>query len=620
MKTLSIYLMILIIIFGFQTPISAQVPQQDSLALVALYDSTEGANWTNNTNWLSGQPVSTWYGITVSSNQITEINLSSNNLSGTIPPELYTLTDLVSLNLGWNYLLGGSIPPEIGNLTNLSYLDLNANSLDGPIPIEICNLINLTSLQLMANSFSDTIPSEICNLINLTSLRLRNNNLTGPIPSEIDNLTNLTSLWADDNSLDGIIPPEIGNLPNLNTLFLDYNSLSGSIPPEIGNLSMLYNLQLHNNLLTGSIPNEIGKLTNLFYLKLSNNLLTGPIPDTLRNLTALRYLYLAGNQLSGLIPDFLGNLTIMDHLDLSDNLFTGNIPANLGNLPNLMTLYLGNNQLSGSIPAEIGNLSNLSSLFLHGNQLTGAVPDSIINLSNLSDLGIENNNLEDLPDLNSLTNLSWLVIQDNRFTFEDIESNIGVASQSFTYSPQDSVGENLDTTFNINDYFEFSVTVGGTANQYQWTKDATDIPGATDSVYVISNVAVSDAGEYICKITNTIATDLTLYSKAVNVEVIDPSGFNNEISNLPKTFQLYQNFPNPFNPETQIKFAIPHTSHVKIEIYNLAGQHIETMLNAKTSAGYHSIEFNANHLSSGLYLYSIKTDAYSATKKMLLIK
>ena len=132
---------IFFIFFQFTLMLHAQVSVQDSMALVALYDSTNGASWTNNTNWLSGQPISTWHGITVTDSQITEINLSSNNLSGVIPDELYTLTDLITLNLGWNYILEGSIPPEVGNLTNLTYLDLNANSLDGPIPIEIGNLI-----------------------------------------------------------------------------------------------------------------------------------------------------------------------------------------------------------------------------------------------------------------------------------------------------------------------------------------------------------------------------------------------------------------------------------------------------------------------------------------------
>ncbi|MCH7676239.1 hypothetical protein IH879_14990 [candidate division KSB1 bacterium] len=66
--------------------LSAQVPAQDSLALVALYDSTDGANWTDNTRWLTAS-VSTWFGVTVSGGRVTDVSLSSNNLNGHIPQD-----------------------------------------------------------------------------------------------------------------------------------------------------------------------------------------------------------------------------------------------------------------------------------------------------------------------------------------------------------------------------------------------------------------------------------------------------------------------------------------------------------------------------------------------------
>jgi hypothetical protein len=94
---------------------------QDSLALVAFYNSTNGDTWTNNTNWLTNEPISTWYGITVSDGRVTEINLGNypgNNLSGTIPQDIGDLTNLIKLNLSYNQL-SGTIPLEIGNLTNL---------------------------------------------------------------------------------------------------------------------------------------------------------------------------------------------------------------------------------------------------------------------------------------------------------------------------------------------------------------------------------------------------------------------------------------------------------------------------------------------------------------------
>ncbi|MCK4981114.1 MAG: DUF1565 domain-containing protein, partial [Candidatus Delongbacteria bacterium] len=208
----------------FSDEVSITIPfdlYTDSLALVALYDSTDGANWTDNTNWLTG-PVSTWYGITVSGDRVTEIDLNFNNLAGTIPTEIGNLTNLTSLSLHNNQLTG-SIPPEIGNLTNLTGLWLYSNQLSGSIPIEIGNLINLTNLQLFINQ------------------------LTGSIPAEIGNLTNLQNLNFEDNQLSGSIPTQIGNLLNLHVLVLYSNQLTGSIPIEIENLTNLTYLNLASN-------------------------------------------------------------------------------------------------------------------------------------------------------------------------------------------------------------------------------------------------------------------------------------------------------------------------------------------------------------------------------------
>ncbi len=117
------------------------VPAAQRAALIALYNATDGANWTDNTGWLSPDE-STWYGVTVTSCHITDIQLDGNNLTGTIPPEIGDLPMLEGLSLGANQL-SGSIPPEIGNLTNLIGLNLAINQLDGSVPPELGNLVNL---------------------------------------------------------------------------------------------------------------------------------------------------------------------------------------------------------------------------------------------------------------------------------------------------------------------------------------------------------------------------------------------------------------------------------------------------------------------------------------------
>ena len=89
---------------------------------------------------------------------------------------------------------------------------------------------------------------------------------------------------------------------------------------------------------------------------------------------------------------------------------------------------------------------------------------------------------------------------------------------------------------------------------------------------------------------------------------------------IPNKYKLYQNCPNPFNPETIIRYALPQISNVRIDVYNLLGQRVSTLVNNSVSAGYHEIKFNGSHLPSGYYTYRIQTDGYHEVKKMMLIK
>ena len=118
-------------------------------------------------------------------------------------------------------------------------------------------------------------------------------------------------------------------------------------------------------------------------------------------------------------------------------------------------------------------------------------------------------------------------------TFEDIEPNIGVPSGTFRYSPQAHVGETQDTTIHQGTSLTLSVSVGGKANIYQWIKDGFEITGADSNSYTIISANSTDAGSYICRIRNTIATQLTLFSQPNNVKVSSepPPGKEREIRN-----------------------------------------------------------------------------------------
>jgi hypothetical protein len=93
-----------------------------------------------------------------------------------------------------------------------------------------------------------------------------------------------------------------------------------------------------------------------------------------------------------------------------------------------------------------------------------------------------------------------------------------------------------------------------------------------------------------------------------------------KINNIPTVYNLSQNFPNPFNPTTQIQFALPKESFVKLSVYNVIGQEIQVLVNRNMSAGNYKINFDASKLNSGMYLYRIEAKDYTSVRKMLLVK
>lgn len=289
MKCLRYIVLFLSLFFALVTFVSADIPAVEREALIALYNSTNGAGWNNNANW-NGAPgtENTWFGITTDAGNTTvlEIRLGSNNLTGPLPPEIGNLPNVRIIFLDRNHI-NGSIPGEIGNLTNLNRLNLLGNDLTGSIPTTIVNLSQITHLSLHGNELSGTIPRQLGLLTTLQYLYLNSNQLNGYIPPEFEYLVNLRRLHLDSNLLRGPIPASMGLLTDLEQLRLGYCRFSGPIPPELGNLQNLRFLNISNNYLTGSIPPELGDMTNLQYLFLEGNELLGEIPSSLGNLTNL---------------------------------------------------------------------------------------------------------------------------------------------------------------------------------------------------------------------------------------------------------------------------------------------------------------------------------------------
>ncbi|NLZ27015.1 MAG: hypothetical protein GX884_05490, partial [Chloroflexi bacterium] len=203
---------------GFSCSTVTDVPRVECEALVALYESTNGEDWTDHSNWLQSTTVDDWYGIYISEGHITEIDLLQNNLSGVLPAALGNLAHLEYLDFSNNYLTG-AIPATLGNLANLRYLYLFYNELTGPIPAELGNLSHLIYLILHGNQLTGTIPATLGNLLNLDYLDLSVNQLTGTIPATLGNLSNTQYLHIFTNQLTGPIPAELGKLSKIKSLF-----------------------------------------------------------------------------------------------------------------------------------------------------------------------------------------------------------------------------------------------------------------------------------------------------------------------------------------------------------------------------------------------------------------
>ena len=144
-----------------KTPLANTSPETDREALVALYNATDGPNWANNENWLSGDPIGEWYGVRTDDNgRVTWLFLYENRLSGEIPAELGNLANLTQMALSGNEL-SGAIPSELSSLSNLDQLRLNNNELSGEIPSELGQLSNLESLVLSDNELRGCVPSSL---------------------------------------------------------------------------------------------------------------------------------------------------------------------------------------------------------------------------------------------------------------------------------------------------------------------------------------------------------------------------------------------------------------------------------------------------------------------------
>ncbi|KAK3211618.1 hypothetical protein Dsin_016324 [Dipteronia sinensis] len=293
----------------------------------------------------------------LSASNLKYLLLADNGFQGEIPLHLAgsSCPSLVKLDLSSNQL-SGTIPSSFSSCSSLESFDISSNNFSGELPIQtLLKLSSLKELVLSFNSFTGALPNSLSNFTTVETLDLSSNNLSGPIPANLcqDPRNSLKELFLQNNLLTGSIPQTLSNCSQLVSLHLSFNYLSGTIPSSLGSLSKLKDLKLWLNQLHGEIPQELGNIQTLENLILDFNDLTGMIPSSLSNCTNLNWISLSNNHLNGEIPSWVGQLPILAILKLSNNSFHGRIPLELGDCRSLIWLDLNTNYLNGSIPPAL---------------------------------------------------------------------------------------------------------------------------------------------------------------------------------------------------------------------------------------------------------------------------
>lgn len=159
-----------------------------------------------------------------------------------------------------------------------------------------------------------------------------------------------------------------------------------------------------------------------------------------------------------------------------------------------------------------------------------------------------------------------------------------------------------------------SGTIGLTFSQ----STVSTFPGSTEIAYQVSGDV--PLGNYTINVTGTENNNVRIHTRSFQLVVTNTVGVHQTETEIPEEYSLYQNFPNPFNPTTEIKFSLPVDTKISLKVFDVLGNDIYELAEGFMKSGNHSIIFDASRLPSGVYFYSLRTEGFVSTRRMLLVK
>lgn len=168
--------------------------------------------------------------------------------------------------------------------------------------------------------------------------------------------------------------------------------------------------------------------------------------------------------------------------------------------------------------------------------------------------------------------------------------------------------------------FDVRITVTGTTS-----KVAGELVNSSGSVVAVVNSTSSNPFILTAPAAGTYTVNAGFKNPSLKwgtaSAVVTVTGVDEELVGLkPQTFELYSNYPNPFNPSTKIRYAIPQTAFTTLKVYSILGQEVATLINEERAPGVYEVNFDAANLTSGTYLYKLQAGSFTDTKKLILIR